>query len=153
MNEHHKFLPLLKNDNFSKCFIWDTGWEFFYFVEKLCFVLKIFKVLYFQPSHDLLNLWRDVMMSISTWDRMHFGIYLLNQNSLTHQTWSIDRYKKRQYFSEIFWTIWRTGAKFQVLFNLATCSNYSVTNYVEFPFFHFFERVNKGVLKVVNINN
>ena len=38
-------------------------------------------------------------------------------------------------FSGIFGTIWRTGAKFQVLFNLLICSNYSVTNYVKIPVF------------------
>ena len=31
--------------------------NFFYFVEKLCSILKIFKFLYFWPSHDLPNLW------------------------------------------------------------------------------------------------
>ena len=87
----------------------------------------------------------------STWDTVHFWIYLLNNNSLIHQTWSIDRYKQLQYFSESFWTIWKTGAKLQTLFNLATCSNYSMTNYVKFPVFHFFEGVNKRELKMVNI--
>ena len=33
-----------------------------------------------------------VMVSISTWDRVHFWIFLLNHNSLSHQTWPIDRY-------------------------------------------------------------
>ena len=55
--------------------------------------------------------------------------------SLTHQTWLIDRYKQGQYFSENFWTIWRTGAKFQALFNIAICSSYSITNYVKFSVF------------------
>ena len=58
----------------------------------------------------------DDMMNISTWERIHFWIYLLNHNSLTHQNCSIDKYKQGQYFSEIFWTIWRTRTKFQVLF-------------------------------------
>ena len=44
----------------------------------------------------------DVMMSISTWNRVHFRIYLLNRNLLSHQTWSIDTYKQGQYFSGIF---------------------------------------------------
>ena len=79
----------------------------------------------------------DVMMSTSTWDRVHLWIYLLNHNSLSHQSWSTDRYKQGQYFSEIFWTIWRTGVEFQAQFNLATCSSYSITNYVKFPVFHF----------------
>ena len=35
----------------------------------------------------------DVMMNISIWSSVQFWIYLLNHNSLTHQTWSIDRYK------------------------------------------------------------
>ena len=85
----------------------------------------------------------DVMISISTWKRVHFWIYL---NSLTHQSLSIDRYKQGQSFSEIFWTIWRTAVKFQTIFNLATCFSYSITNSVKFTVFNFFERVNKGEL-------
>ena len=85
---------------------------------------------------------------ISTWDMVHFWIYLLNHNSLTHQIWSINRYKKGQYFSRIFWMIWRTGVKLQPLFNLAT---WSMTSYVKFPVFHFSERVNKSDLKMVDI--
>ena len=45
----------------------------------------------------------DVMMDIiSTSDRMHFGIYWLNHNSLSHQTWSTDGHKQGQKFSGIF---------------------------------------------------
>ena len=33
-----------------------------------------------------------VMMSISTWDRVHFWIYLLNHNSLSLHAWPTDRY-------------------------------------------------------------
>ena len=61
--------------------------------------------------------------------------------------WSIDRCKLVQYFSETFWKISKTGAKFQALFNLATCSNNSITNYVKIPVFHFFQKVNKGTIK------
>ena len=50
---------------------------------------------------------------------------------------------KENIFSDIFQTIWRTGAKFEALFKLATCSNYSITNYVKFPMFYFFEKENK----------
>ena len=73
-----------------------------------------------------------------------FELQLFNPRSLIN-------YKQGQYFSKIFKTIWRTRAKFQVLFNSATCSNYSITNYVTFPVFNFFEIVNKGELKIVNI--
>ena len=48
--------------------------------------------------------------------------------------------------------MWRTGAKFHVLFNLATRSNYSITNYIKIPEFHFFEKVNKGQLKTVKVD-
>ena len=54
---------------------------------------------------------------------------------------------------EIFRTIWKTGAKFQVLYNLATSSNYLITNYVKIPVLHFFEKANKGHLKLLNLNH
>ena len=94
----------------------------------------------------------DVMMSFSTWNSVHFWIYLSNYTSLTHHTGSIDRYKQGQYFCEIFWISWRTVAKLQALFNLATYSNYSITHYVKFSVFYIFERVNKREIKMVNIN-
>ena len=81
-------------------------------------------------NHPMIYQICDVMMSISSCDRVHFWIYFPNHNSLSHQTWSINWYKQGQYFSEIFWAIWRAEAKFQDLFNLATCSNYSIINYV-----------------------
>ena len=78
---------------------------------------------------------------------VHFSIYLLNHNSLRHQSWSIDRCKQGQYFSEIFWTIQKTGAKFQTLFNLATCSNYSRTNYVKFQVLYLFWKGEYGIIE------
>ena len=47
--------------------------------------------------------------------------------------------------------IWRAGIKFSVLFNLATCTPYSITSYVKIPVFHFFDKVNKGQFKIVNV--
>ena len=45
----------------------------------------------------------DVVMSISTWDRVHFSIYFLNQNLLSRQTCSIDTYiNKGNNFQESF---------------------------------------------------
>ena len=83
---------------------------------------------------------------------MHFLIYLSNHKSLTHQPWSNDRCKQREYFFETFWIIWSTGAKFKAFFNLTTYSNYSITNYLKILVFYFFEKVNKGQLKMVNVN-
>ena len=92
------------------------------------------------------------LISISAWDRVHFWIHLLNYNSFSQQTWPFNRYKQLQWFSGILWIIWRTGTNFHVLFNLATCSNYSITNYAKIWVFHFFEKMNKGHLKMVNYN-
>ena len=103
-------------------------------------------------NHPMIYQICDVMMSINTRNRAYFWIYLLNHNSLNHQTWPIDKYKHKQWFSVIFWTIWRNGAKFQVFFNLAASTNYPITKYVKIPVFHFFEKVNKCHLKMVNIN-
>ena len=75
-----------------------------------------------------------------------------NTTHYPQQTWSIDRCKQGQYFSEIFWLIWRFVVEFQALTKLATCSNYLLTNYVKFSVFHSFEKVNKGELKIANIN-
>ena len=87
----------------------------------------------------------DVMVSISAW--VHFRIYLLKYNSLSHQTRPADRYKQEQWFLGIFWALWKTGAKFQTLFNWATRSNFSITNYVKIPVFHFFWKSEKGTIK------
>ena len=108
-----------------------------FFVSKKIYVLFSRYSSFCIFDHPMIYQICDIMMSISTWDRMHFQIYLLNHTSLTHQTWSIDRYKLGQYFSEMFSTIWRTGDKFQSPLNLATCYNYSRTNYIKFPVFHF----------------
>ena len=94
----------------------------------------------------------DVTMSISAWDRVHFWLYLSNHNSWSYQTWPVDRYKQGQSFSAIFWIIWRTGARFQVFFNLEAYPNYSITNYVKITVFHSFEKVNKRQLKMINVN-
>ena len=104
-------------------------------------------------NHPMIYRICDVTMSISTWDQVHFWVYLLNYNSWSYQTWPIDRYKQRQEFSEIFWIIWRTGVRFQVLFHSGTCPNYSITNYVKIPGFYFFEKMSKGQLKMVNANH
>ena len=81
------------------------------------------------------------------------GAYLLNHKSWSHQTWPVDRYKQGQWFSVIVWTVWETKARFQVLFNLATCPNYSITRYTKIPVFHFFKKVNKWKLKMVYVNH
>ena len=85
----------------------------------------------------------DVMMSVSTWGRVHFWVYLLNCNSLTHQTWLIDRYMQGQWFSGIFWTIWELRLSFR---SFSSSSNYSITSYVKIPVFQCFEKI-KGVFK------
>ena len=53
---------------------------------------------------------------------------------------------------ESFQTFLKPRAEFQVPFNLETCSNCSITNYVKFPVFQFFENVNKVELKMIKID-
>lgn len=67
---------------------------------------------------------------------MYIFDYLSNYNLLDHGTWSNDRWDQRQYFSKIFWMIWKTTAKFP--FNLPTCSYYSITSHVTLLVFHSF---------------
>ena len=121
------FWPFLKVTSATKGFL---------FRRKFMFRSQYIQVLLFLKIPWFSKWW--AMMSISTRDKVHFWIYLLNHNSLSHQTWPIDRYKKGQELARIFWTIWRTVGKLQVLFNLAACSNYSITNYVKIPVFRFF---------------
>ena len=116
--------------------------------EKFCIVVPLRIVLFHRKvmyhSQDIqvfvfLNiLWFTKSIMTSWWlllvhKTVHFWVHILNCNSLSHQTWSINKWKYCKNFSGIFWTIWRTGAKLQVLFNLGICSNYSVTNYVKIP--------------------
>ena len=54
-------------------------------------------------NHPMIYQICDVMMSISTWDKAHFWIYLLNHNSVTHQTWSIGRYKGNIFLKSWEW--------------------------------------------------
>ena len=47
-------------------------------------------------NHSMIYQINDVtMMSISTWDKVHFLIYLLNDKSWSLQTWSVYRYTVR----------------------------------------------------------
>ena len=72
---------------------------------------------FFTFNHLMIYQNCEVMMSIGTSDRVDFWKYLLNHNSFSHHTCSTDRYEQAQYFSGIFWKMWRTGAKFKFLFN------------------------------------
>ena len=47
-------------------------------------------------NHPMIYQISDVTMSISTWGKVHFLIYLLNHKSWSHQTRSVDRYKQGQ---------------------------------------------------------
>ena len=47
-------------------------------------------------NHSMIYQICDIMISVSAWDSVHFWIYLLNQNSWSHQTWPTDRCKQGQ---------------------------------------------------------
>ena len=47
-------------------------------------------------NHPVIYQINGVTMSISTWDKVHFWICLLNHKSWNHDTWTVDRYKQVQ---------------------------------------------------------
>ena len=53
-------------------------------------------------NHPMIYQICDAMISIGIWDKVHFRLYLLNHNSLSHQTWSIDRYKQMSMYIWIY---------------------------------------------------
>ena len=136
---------MLQNDNFSKSFIWGTGYEFFLFCRKVMFRFQDIQVFIFLTiswfTKSVMSWWVLVLETVHFWITTH---------TVTKLDWL--RYKQGQQFSGICWTIWRTGATFCVLFNSATYSNYSITSHVTIPMFHFFEKVNRRQLKMVNVN-
>ena len=54
--------------------------------------LSSFRIL----NHPMIYQISEVKMSISTRDKVHFWIYLLNHKSWSRQTWPVDRYKQGQ---------------------------------------------------------
>ena len=64
------------------------------FLFKVFFLTNTYYFMIYQIS--------DVMMSIGTCDGVHFWIYHLNHNSLSHQTWPTDRYKQEHNFHKSF---------------------------------------------------
>ena len=114
------------------CHLWHRLWIFL-FRRKVMFRSQDIQVFVFLTIPCLPNLWRH-----DEYQYMRQGAFLNISFEPQLQIWPTDRYKQEQQFSVIFWTIWRTGAKFQVLFNLATCSSHPIINYVKIPVFHFF---------------
>lgn len=80
------FAPCLKvsstkNDNYQKFNLWETISEFFYFMEKWCFVPEIFSFLYFIPFYQLQMFWGHDD------HRVYFRMYILNHKSFSPETW------------------------------------------------------------------
>ena len=63
----------------------------FYFAEKYVLFSRYLSICIF--NHPMIYQICDITMSICTWDKVQFWIYLLNHNSWSHQTWPVDRYK------------------------------------------------------------
>ena len=82
----------LKNDNFWKSSIWDTIQEKFYFIEKLFSVVEILYANFCILNQSINFRSWDVKMSMRTWGRVHFWIYLLNYTSFVHETLLANRH-------------------------------------------------------------
>ena len=65
-------------------------------------------------NHAMIYQICDVMMSISTWDRVHFWIYFLNHRSLTHQLIDINKGNKFQEFFEQFTGLGLSARSFSI---------------------------------------
>ena len=74
----------------------------------------------------------DVMISISTWDRVNFWIFFLNHNSLSHQLGQLIDISKCNNFHKSFEQFGGLGLSSTFF---STCSNYSISNYVKVPVF------------------
>ena len=123
--EKFKRLPLLKNGTLNNPF--GSQAKNFFISWKSHVLFLIYSIFYI--SNYFMNFWIcDAMMIVSTQESVHFWIHLLKHSMLGSEIWSTNRYEQGQFFSEIFWMIWRTGAKFQTLLNLAACSNCWITN-------------------------
>ena len=48
-----------------------------------------------------------------------YGPYKIKIKFINLPIWSIDRYEKRHYLSDIFWITWKTGAEYQTLFKFS----------------------------------
>ena len=93
-NKHYRLKITIQNNNLSKCTIWGTGENFF--ISWKSYLLFSRYVSFCIFKHPRIYKICNVMMSISTWNKVHFSFYFLNHNSKSHQTWSIDRYKQGQ---------------------------------------------------------
>ena len=115
----------MQNDNFSKCAIWG---QVILFHQKIMFRFQDFQVFVFLTIPWFTKFVTSWWVLVHETGCIFLWIYLLNHNSLYHETWSTYKYKEGKEFSGIFCVIWKTGAKFQVLFNLVTSSNYTITS-------------------------
>ena len=85
----------------------------------------------------------DVMMSVSTWDRVPFWICLLNHNSWSHKLGQVIDISKANNYQEFFKHLRGPGLSSRSCsIYLPTRCNYSTANYVKISVFHFFEEVN-----------
>ena len=89
-------------------------------------------------NHPMIYLICDVMMSISTRDRVYFWIDLFNHNSSSHQTGQLIDISEGNNFQKSFEQFGGLGLSFP--FYLATSSNCSINSYVKIPLFHFLKR-------------
>ena len=98
-------------------------------------------------SHRMVYQICGVMMSISTWDRgcIFEYIFWTKTHYVTKLGQLIDISKDNS-FQESFAQFGRLGG----FPSLATCSNYSITSFAKISVFYFFEKVNKGQLKLVS---
>ena len=92
-------------------------------------------------NHPMIYQIYDVMMSISTWDRVHFWIYILNQTSLVHQIGQLIDIKNGNNFQESFDQFGGLELRSK---SFSIYQPAPITNYARISVFHFYKKVNTG---------
>ena len=107
--------------------------KIFYLVYKLCSFSRYSSFFIFY-NHPMVYQICNVMMSILVHEIRYIFEFIFW--TTTHQITKLGQITnicQGNIFPEIFWIILRNRSKLQVLLNLETWSNYSITNYVKIP--------------------
>ena len=148
--------PLNDEDNEVDCLEWRDKISDWYSVtfKLVCVILPIFHGPRVESTFTVMN---NVIDQNS--GRMNMGTYGAIQDiKYALKTWKPCKENQSvkvwsgQLFQESFEQFGGLWLRFRPFFSLPTCSNYSITNYVDFPVFQTFKRMNKGQLRMININ-
>lgn len=124
-HKHERYRIFLLKDfasSYSDCLDWFFLWDSFSWYSYIFDIYFLFLTVLW-TFNSARSLWALVLERGYVFE--YFFWILIHQVLKLGQL--IDN-NQEQYLWEIFWTTWRTRAKFKALFNIPTYSNYSKTN-------------------------